>query len=366
MRCEAPVTTVRASAYTIPTDKPEADGTLAWDKTTLVLVEVEALGKTGLGYTYSDRSNTALINDTLAAVVRGIDALDVPAAHRKLRSSVRNLGQAGLSATAISAVDNALWDLKAKLLELPLCRLLGRCRDSVAIYGSGGFTTYTDGELRQQLGGWAHEDGCRWVKIKIGSEPARDPERTAIARRAIGEQCGLFVDANGAFDRKQAAGMAQRFAGEAVSWFEEPVSSDDLAGLALLRDELPSPMEVAAGEYGYTPDYFRRMLEAGAVDVLQADVTRCGGITGWLQIAALSEAHHTDLSGHCAPSLHLHAACAAPRFRHLEWFHDHVRIEHMLFDGAPAPCGGAIRPDMARPGLGLEFKHHDAERFRAC
>ena len=366
MKCEAPVSTVRASAYSIPTDKPEADGTLAWDKTTLVLVEIEAGGKTGIGYTYSHHSNAALINDTLAAAVHGTDAMDVPAAHRRLRSAVRNLGQAGLSATALSAVDCALWDLKAKLLELPLCRLLGKNRDTIAIYGSGGFTTYSDAELKQQLGGWAHQDGCRWVKMKIGSDPARDPERVAAARRAIGERCGLFVDANGAFDRKQAVGIARLFAREGVAWFEEPVSSDDLAGLALLRRELSAPMEVAAGEYGYTPDYFRCMLEAGAVDVQQADVTRCGGITGWLRIAALCDAYHTDLSGHCAPALHLHAACAVPRFRHLEWFHDHVRIEQMLFEGAPVPRDGAIRPDLARPGIGLDFRRQDAERFRAC
>ena len=366
MKCEAPVTKVRASAYTIPTDKPEADGTLTWDKTTLVLVEIDAGGKTGIGYTYSDASNAALINDKLADAVRGADALDIPAAHRKLRSVVRNLGQAGLSATALSAVDCALWDVKAKLLDLPLCRLLGKSRDAIFIYGSGGFTTYSDAELKQQLGGWAHQDQCRWVKMKIGSNPARDPERVAAARQAIGDQCGLFVDANGAFDRKQAAGLARRFAREGVIWFEEPVSSDDLAGLALLRHDVPAPMEVAAGEYGYTPDYFHRMLDAGAVDVLQADVTRCGGITAWLRVAAVCEAHHTDLSGHCAPALHLHAACAAPRFRHLEWFHDHVRIEHMLFDGAPSPHDGKISPDPSRPGLGLTFRRQDAERFRAC
>ena len=104
-------------------------------------------------------------------------------------------------------------------------------------------------------------------------------------------------------------------------------------------------MEIAAGEYAYTVDYVRSMLEAGAVDVQQADVTRCGGITAFLQIAALCEAFHIDLSGHCAPSLHLHVACASPRLRHLEWFHDHVRIEQMLFDGAPVPSAGEIRPD---------------------
>jgi len=122
-------------------------------------------------------------------------------------------------------------------------------------------------------------------------------------------------------------------------------------------------MDIAAGEYGYLVDYFERMLAAESVDCQQADLPRCGGVTAFLKVGALCEAHHIDLSGHCAPALHLHAACAAPRLRHLEWFHDHVRIEHMLFDGAPRARDGAIRPDLSRPGHGLEFRAADAEAY---
>jgi L-alanine-DL-glutamate epimerase-like enolase superfamily enzyme len=277
--------------------------------------------------------------------------------------AVRNMGREGLAATAISAVDTALWDLKARLLNVPLATLLGRYRNTVLIYGSGGFTTYSDERLREQLSRWTERDGCRWVKMKIGTHPADDPRRVDVAKQAIGDRT-LFVDANGAYNVKQALLLADEFARQGVAWFEEPVSSDDLEGLQLLRQRVPACMEIAAGEYGYTTGYFRRMLNAGAVDVLQADLTRCGGFTGWLQVAALCEAHHIDLSGHCAPSLHLHAACAAPRFRHLEWFHDHVRIEHMLFDGAPEPRDGRIRPDLSRPGIGLTFRQQDAEQYR--
>ena len=147
-----------------------------------------------------------------------------------------------------------------------------------------------------------------------------------------------------------------------MRWFEEPVSSDDLDGLRQVRERAPPTMEIAAGEYGYTLDYFRRMLEAGAVDVQQADATRCGGVTGFMQAAALCEAHHVDLSAHCAPALHRHLGCAAPRFRHLEWFHDHVRIEQMLFDGAPEPHDGA---DRARPVASRARPHIQAEGRRA-
>jgi L-alanine-DL-glutamate epimerase-like enolase superfamily enzyme len=218
--------------------------------------------------------------------------------------------------------------------------------------------------LRDQLGGWVEREGCAWVKMKVGTDPADDPRRVAVARRAIGDR-GLFVDANGAYGARQAVTLAAGFVrDQGVSWFEEPVSSDDLAGLRFVRRHVLAPMEVAAGEYGYDLDYFRRMLAAGSVDVLQADVTRCGGVTGFLQAAALCEAHHVDLSAHCGPAVHLHAACAAPRFRHVEWFHDHVRIEHMLFDGAPVPADGLIRPDMSRPGIGLGFRRQDAEAYQ--
>jgi len=354
---------VTARAYEIPTDGPEADGTLEWDRTTLVLVEVEAGGETGLGYTYADACLVPLIAQKLAKVIEGRQALDIPGAGAALWRSVRNLGRSGLAATAISAIDAALWDLKAKLAGLPLALLLGRARDTVPIYGSGGFTSYSDGRLRGQLAGWVERDGCRWVKMKIGSEPERDPARVAAARRAIGEH-GLFVDANGAFTARQALALAGRFAQEGVSWFEEPVSSDDIEGLSLMRLEAPAGMEIAAGEYGYTLDDFLRLIARPSIDVLQADASRCGGISGFLAAGALAAAHHIDLSGHCAPALHRHVACAVPRLRHLEWFHDHVRIEHMLFDGAPEPRDGAISPDLSRPGLGLAFKEADAERYR--
>ena len=361
----APVQAVRAQAYVVPTDAPEADGTMHWTSTTLIVVEAEAGGETGLGYTYTDAAVVPLIRGMLAEAVQGQEALDVPAAWQAMQRRVRNIGLQGLAATAIAAVDAALWDLKAKLLGLPLALLLGRVSDAVPIYGSGGFTTYSDAQLREQLSGWVERDGCRWVKMKISTHPEQDAHRVAVARAAIGEH-GLFVDSNGALGTKQALATAEFLARDyGVLWYEEPVSSDDLEGLRLLRQRAPAALEIAAGEYGYDIDYFRRMLSAGAVDVQQADASRCGGITGFLQVAVLCDAHHTDLSGHCAPTLHLHAACAAPRFRHLEWFHDHVRIEQMLFDGAPVARDGMIRPDLSRPGLGIAFRRKDAERYAA-
>ena len=356
------IETLHARAYSIPTDGPEADGTLSWDKTVLVVVDVAAGGERGVGYTYSDAAAALLINTKLADVIRSRDAIAIPAAYEAMLHVIRNLGRSGLVATAISAVDAALWDLKGKLLGQPVAALLGPAREHVPVYGSGGFTSYTLSRLQEQLHGWRCE-GMRWVKMKVGSDPVADPARVRAARDAIGDT-ELLVDANGAYDRKQAVAMAERFAEAGVVYFEEPVSSDDLEGMHLVRNHAPADMRIAAGEYGYDLFYFHRMLEAEAVDVLQADATRCLGITGFTRVDALCEAHALPLSAHCAPSLHRHPALAASRLWNIEWFHDHVRIEQMLFDGAPSVHDGVINVDWSRPGLGIEFKRADAERFR--
>jgi L-alanine-DL-glutamate epimerase-like enolase superfamily enzyme len=277
--------------------------------------------------------------------------------------SIRNLGRPGICSMAVSAVDTALWDLKARLLNLPLVRLFGQARGAAPVYGSGGFTSYSIEELQEQLAGWARQKIPR-MKMKIGRDPNADVDRVAAVRKAIGDNVELFVDANGAYSRKQALAQAEKFSEHGVAWLEEPVSSDDLEGLRLIRDRAPVGMEIAAGEYGYDANYFRGMLEAGAVDVLQADATRCGGFTGFLQAAALCDAHHLQLSAHCAPALHLHIGCAVSCFRHAEYFFDHARIERMLFDGVIDPVDGSLRPDLSRPGMGLELKPTDAEQFR--
>lgn len=352
------------AAYTVPTDAPEGDGTFAWTSTTLLLVELKCGDVTGLGYTYSHKAAAVLARELIEKVVIGANAFDTNAIFTRMRYEQRNYGREGIAATALSAVDVALWDLKAKLLVQPLVHVLGQMRDSAPIYGSGGFTTYSDARLREQLSGWVAQ-GIPRVKMKVGTHPEEDVRRVAVAREAIGSDAELFVDANGAYSCKQALAFAKRFAeNDAVSWFEEPLSSDDLAGLHRLRDRTPAGMDIAAGEYGFTAMYLQRMLEAQAVDVLQADATRCGGVTGFMETAALCDAHPLPMSAHCAPTLHTHLACAARPLRHVEYFHDHVRIERMFFDGFHEPVNGALYPDLSRPGLGLEFKHRDAEQFR--
>jgi L-alanine-DL-glutamate epimerase-like enolase superfamily enzyme len=359
------VESLDVEVYRIPTDAPEADGTIAWDSTTMVLVHATCGATKGMGWTYAASAAGQVTRELLAPVVVGQGALDIPAALDRMVRAVRNTGRVGLVGCAISAVDIALWDLKARLLDVPLHHLLGAVRTRVPVYGSGGFTAYDAAQLDHQLAGWV-EQGIPRVKMKVSRDPEADPQRLDAARSAIGEHTELYVDSNGAFGPKQALAWAERFAREwDVRWFEEPVSSADFDGLRMLRDRAPAGLEIAAGEYAYVPADFRNLIVNGCVDCLQADVTRCGGITGFMRAGALASAFDLDLSAHCAPSASVAASCAVPSFRHLEYFHDHVRLERMLFDGVLEPEGGALRPDRDRPGNGLELKRGDAARFAA-
>jgi len=355
-----------AATYVVPTDAPEADGTLAWDKTTLVLVTARAGGQQGIGWSYTAAAAAPVVTGILSDVVTGRNALDVPGANEAMARALRNVGRPGIGAMALSAADIALWDLKARLLGCALTGLIGRAREDVPVYGSGGFTTYDEARTREQLAGWVDKEGIPRVKIKIGESwggnERRDLSRVALAREVIGPEAELYVDANGGYSTGQAVRMARQMDDFGVTWFEEPVSSQDLAGLAVIRQQVRP--DVTAGEYSWSLADSARLLSAGAVDCLQLDVTRCGGITEFLRGAALAAAHNLQVSGHCAPNLHAHVAVAVPNLRHLEYFHDHQRIERMFFDGTLDPAGGALTPDPERAGLGLELRTADAERYR--
>jgi len=361
-----PVQEVTTAVYVIPTDAPEADGTLAWDKTTMVLGSVRAGAARGIGWTYAAAAAQAVVGEVLAGVIVGRSALDVPGAAEAMARAVRNIGRPGVAATAISAVDIALWDLKARMLGCSLAQLLGRVRDRVPVYGSGGFTSYDDAQTREQLTGWVEKDRIPRVKIKIGeswgADQHRDLERVALAREVIGPGAELYVDANGGYTAGQAVRVADWLAQYGVTWFEEPVSSQDLAGLAAVRRQvLP---DVAAGEYSWSLADSARLIDAGAVDCLQLDVTRCGGVTEFVRGSALAAAHNLQVSGHCAPNLHARVGVTVPNLRHVEYFHDHQRIEQMFFDGALDPDGGVMTPDPDQPGLGLALRESDADRYR--
>ncbi|MTD56039.1 enolase C-terminal domain-like protein [Amycolatopsis pithecellobii] len=359
------VNEVRAAAYRIPTPGPEADATLRWTGTTLVAVHIRAGDVTGLGWTYAHEACVPLITGFLAPLVENQPVLDVPAQWSAMQRAVRNLGRPGLVSCALSAVDIALWDAAARVLDIPVSQLLGRVHDEVAVYGSGGFTNQSTHELHDQLDIWVQEQHLPAVKIKIGEDRGhridRDLTRMRTARDVIGDSVELFVDANGGYHCGQARRLGPMLDQLGVSWFEEPVSSDDLAGLAALRTATAA--DIAAGEYGYDLTYFARMIDAGAVDCLQIDVTRCGGYTEWRRIAALAAAANLEVSAHCAPHLAAHVAAATPNVRHLEWFADHDRIATKFLDGALDPTGGQVRPDPSAAGHGFALKDADLQAF---
>ena len=361
------VDTVAASAYTIPTDAAEADGTFAWTDTTLVLVQVVGGGRTGTGWTYGSAVAVPLITDVLAPLVVGQQLTSVPHTWDRLVRRLRNIGRPGIASMALAAVDCALWDLAARVAGLPLHQLLGARRGRVPLYGSGGFTSYDAHQLHDQLAGWI-ADGFTAVKIKIGEDwgrrEDRDLDRIRQARAAIGTDVELFVDANGGYTIEQVRRLAPILAGLDVAWWVAPVRSDDLGGLRAARGGFAG--DVAAGEYGYDLAYFRHLCDAQAVDCAQVDVTRCGGITELLRIADLVAERGLEVSGHCAPHEHAAVLAAVANLRHLEWFHDHVRIERMLFAGGPRPVKGELVLDPDAPGHGMTWRAADAERYRTA
>jgi L-alanine-DL-glutamate epimerase-like enolase superfamily enzyme len=353
----------RVSALRIPTEQPESDGTAEWDSTTVVIVELTAGGFSALGYSYCNQAAAKVTEELVSQEVVGKNVFDIPAIHGALDRKVRNWGRPGLVSNAISAIDICLWDLKSRILQQPLASLLGLVRNEVTAYGSGGFTSYTEKQLVDQLTGWASQ-GFEYVKMKIGRDPTKDAQRVAAVQKALKGRAELFVDANGAFRRKQALQKSKQFGDLGVRWFEEPVTSDDRIGLRMMVEQAPAIMQIAAGEYVYVLDDARLLLEAHAVDVLQADVTRCGGVTNFLKLGEACEICHFPYSAHTCPSVHTSLCCALVSSINVEYFHDHARIEHMIFDGAITAKSGKLAPDLSRPGLGLEIKGADAEAFQ--
>ena len=210
-----PVSELEVDAFTVPTDAAEADGTLRWDATTIVVVQAHAGGEIGLGYTYADLATATLIRSKLAAIADGSEAMAPQAAWRALVSETRNLGRPGITSMAIAAVDTALWDLKARLLGLPLGTLLGAVRDRVPVYGSGGFTAYSLSRLCEQLAGWV-EQGIPRVKMKVGSSPGDDPARVRAARQAIGPNASCSWTPTARTRASRRCALARRFRDEAA------------------------------------------------------------------------------------------------------------------------------------------------------
>lgn len=354
---------VQVEAFRFPTESAsETDGTASWSATTMLVVHISASGATGLGYSYTHAAAARVVDETFKDLLMGTNPFDIPAVCDHLRGAVRNVGLAGIAAGALSAVDVALWDLKAHLLGIPLSTLLGKRRRVVPLYASGGFTNYTLPRLQRQLETWS-TDGFRAVKMKIGADPSAALARVRLARSVVGSDIELMVDANGAYSVGQAASIKARLAEYGVTWFEEPVSSNDTRGLRQVREQAPRSVQIAAGEYGWTPQHQLGLLNANCVDVMQIDATRCLGISGFLVASAVTDTFEIPISAHTAPAIHVHLCAAIPRLLHVEYFHDHVRLEERLFEGVLTPKDGHVVLDNPPVGHGLSLRRSEAEDY---
>lgn len=327
----------------------------------LALVAVrDADGVEGTGFTYSlgpgARAARALVDELAADRVVGLDPLDWARTWHELWAVTHRLGR-GVALAAISALDIAVWDLRARRAGLPLYRLLGAQRERVPIYGSGRAThqmstdELVDGALAYV------EEGYRAVKLRAGALGAeRDLARVAAVREAVGADVRIMVDCNERFDAATALWLGRELEGLGVHWLEEPLIADDAAGHARLADRLRIP--IAVGEHLQGRFEFADYLRRGAASVLQPDAPLMGGVSEWCRVCTLADAHGASISPHFLPELHVQLAAASRPCTYLEHF---PLIDDLLAERIEVEAGEAIPP--RRPGHGIAWDEDALARF---
>jgi L-alanine-DL-glutamate epimerase-like enolase superfamily enzyme len=297
-----------------------------------------------------------IVQGVLRPLLIGQDPLCIEKLWDDMFWRVRGFGRKGVAFCAISAVDIALWDLKAKLFGVPLYRLIGPYTDRVPIYGSGGWTSFTEAELVREQTGYV-ERGIPRVKMKVakdfGHAEREDVRRLAAVRKAVGDDVEIYVDANNGYYAKQAIAMARRLAEYDVKWFEEPVLADDIAGLAAIARAIDIP--VATGEHEYTRYGFKELIAQGGADIVQPDVGRVGGVSEWLKVAHLAQAFNLPVAPHAVQLVHLHLACCTPNLKVVEYLGVSEESDRVWYTEFPEPRDGYWSPYPDRPGLGLEL-----------
>jgi L-alanine-DL-glutamate epimerase-like enolase superfamily enzyme len=359
------ITDLTTSLLQIPSAQPLGDATATWNLLGGCFAHIRTnAGLEGLGWSGASSAIREVIEHNLKPIIVGSDPLEIERLWDRMFSSVRSIGRKGAALCAISAVDIALWDLKAKMLGLPLYKLLGPYTDSVPVYGSGGWTTLSDAELVNEMAGYVQR-GFTHVKMKVGrnfgSCEADDIRRLALVRKALGADVGIYVDANGGYRAKQAISIAKRFEEYGVSLFEEPVIADDIEGLSVIAKSTTIP--IAAGENEYTKYGFKDLIARGGVDVVQPDVGRVGGVTEWLKVAHLAEAFNLPVAPHAMQLVHLHLACATPNLMKVEVIGVQEDYSRELFQEIPPHNGGMWAPFPDKPGLGVELRQDAVARF---
>jgi L-alanine-DL-glutamate epimerase-like enolase superfamily enzyme len=337
-----------------PITPPEDRRGAALDAVFMLVVHLDTdAGRRGLGFAWAigggGRAMKAVADDDLTPLLLGEDPLDHERLAAKVYWRLQGVGRRGLVAQAYSAVDLALWDLKGKAAGLPLYKLLGGVRESAPAYASDtGWLWMSPEEIIEASQPYLR-DGVMGIKVKVGGpDPEKDAGRLQRIRDTLGEDVWLAVDANQRYDYATALAMGHFFEEEiGVDWFEEPLSCEDVEGHARLADKLELP--IALGETLFGLDEFERYLGAGAAAVLQPDVTRLGGLTATLKVAALAQRHHRPLAPHLMPEVAVHLACGLPHVVAVEW----MPWLSPAFVEPPTLVEGKIVPP-PRPGLGLE------------
>jgi len=348
---------VRVAAYEVPTDRPESDGTLKWKATTCVICEVTAGKVTGLGYTYSDASIARLINSKLASLVIGKDAFATAALHQVLKHELRNLGDVGLGAMAVSALDVALWDALAIASGQKLAAMLGGEAKPVRAYNSSGLGLMgpqaTAEEALKLL-----EGGFSGVKLRLGYPTLEDDVAVARAvRKAVPDHVAIQTDYNQALTVAEAIRRGRALEDEGIYWIEEPPRHDDWRGNAAIARALHVPLQL--GENLNGPEAMLEAVAEDACDYVMPDVNRIGGVTGWLHAAGIAAARGMAMSSHLLPEISVHLLAATPTCHWLEYVD---WADAVLEEPAKLEKGHVVVP--STPGTGVRWNEKAIERFK--
>lgn len=364
------ITDVTTTLLSVPGFRPIQDATMPPPRATtanrgalFVHVHTDA-GVEGLGFGSAVPAIRSVIEANLKDLLIGEDPFEIEKHWEAMFWRVRGYGRKGIAFCAISSLDIALWDLKAKALGLPLYRLLGPYRESVPVYGSGGWTNFSEKELIEEQTSYV-ERGMRSIKMKVGKDFGKsereDLRRLAAVRKAVGDDVEILIDANNGYYAKQAIAMAREFEQYRVGWFEEPVLADDIDGLAAVARATPIP--IATGEHEYTKFGFKDLISRGGADVVQPDLGRVGGITEWLKVAHLAHAFNLPVAPHAYALVALQVACATPNLRIVEYLGTEEQGYRAFFTDFPEPKDGMWAPYPDRPGLGVELNPETVRKY---
>lgn len=347
-------------------DQDVSDSTWKLETMGYVVVRITTEdGITGFGYTYDVAGEAVreLITKTMSRVVVGRNPFETEAIWTDVMNLMRGVGRKGLVLCALSIIDIALWDIKGKAMDMPLYRLLGGNRTSVPVYASGGWTSYSEHELLEEVDRFK-DLGYTKIKMKVGVDfgqsPKTDIRRIRAVRNHLGDDIDLMIDANNAWDASTAIKVAYALSDCNLFFFEEPVIADDIPGLATVKSKITIP--VATGEQEYTKYGARDLILGGAVDILQMDVTKCGGITEWLKIAAIAQAWNIPFAPHAMHYAHMHLVAAAPNGLMLENLFMHQKVNDLLLVDPPVPKNGYLKiPD--KPGCGIDINEEHLRTY---